>query len=96
MRSAAYTIPGMQADPPSSTAVPAPPVTAFDRFFGITARGGSSVAREVRGGLVTFFSMCYIVVLNPLIIGTVPPDSTGTTSAEEQNRTWQPSPRALR
>src|SRR5699024_8257151 len=32
--------------------------------------------REIRGGLVTFFSMCYIVVLNPLIIGTVP-DSTG-------------------
>ena len=34
------------------------------------------MAREIRGGLVTFFSMCYIVVLNPLIIGTVP-DSTG-------------------
>lgn len=34
------------------------------------------MGREVRGGLVTFFAMCYIVVLNPLIIGTVP-DSTG-------------------
>ncbi|MEI2827354.1 MAG: NCS2 family permease [Dermatophilaceae bacterium] len=31
---------------------------------------GSTVAREVRGGLVTFFTMAYIVVLNPLIIGT--------------------------
>ena len=32
---------------------------------------GSSLSREVRGGLVTFFTMAYIVVLNPLIIGTV-------------------------
>ncbi len=42
---------------------------ALDRFFQITARG-STVARELRGGLVTFFTMAYIVVLNPLIIGT--------------------------
>ena len=32
--------------------------------------------RELRGGLVTFFTMAYIVVLNPLIIGTQA-DSTG-------------------
>ncbi|MGY5763569.1 NCS2 family permease [Brachybacterium sp. DNPG3] len=63
----------MQADP-SSPAVKAP-ANALDRYFGISAKG-SSVAREIRGGLVTFFAMCYIVVLNPLIIGTVP-DSTG-------------------
>ena len=43
---------------------------ALDRYFGITARG-STVRREVRGGLVTFMTMAYIVVLNPLIIGTV-------------------------
>jgi AGZA family xanthine/uracil permease-like MFS transporter len=48
---------------------------AIDRMFGISRRG-SSVAREVRGGLVTFFTMAYIVVLNPLIIGTQK-DSTG-------------------
>lgn len=41
----------------------------LDRFFSITERG-STVAREVRGGLVTFVTMVYIVVLNPLIIGT--------------------------
>ncbi|TDQ00273.1 NCS2 family permease [Labedaea rhizosphaerae] len=29
------------------------------------------MGREVRGGLATFFAMSYIVVLNPLIIGTV-------------------------
>lgn len=47
----------------------------LDSFFKITDRG-STVPREIRGGLVTFFTMAYIVVLNPLIIGTVK-DSTG-------------------
>ena len=41
----------------------------MDRFFQITQRG-STVGREVRGGVVTFFTMAYIIVLNPLIIGT--------------------------
>ncbi|WP_345522257.1 NCS2 family permease [Nocardioides conyzicola] len=40
----------------------------IDRYFKITERG-STVGREVRGGLVTFFTMAYIVVLNPLILG---------------------------
>ena len=48
---------------------PPPPRGALDRYFSITARG-SSVRQEVRGGLATFFTMAYIVVLNPLIIGT--------------------------
>ena len=39
-----------------------------DKYFKITQRG-STVAREVRGGFVTFFTMAYIVALNPLIIG---------------------------
>ncbi|WLP93180.1 MULTISPECIES: NCS2 family permease [Gordonia] len=33
------------------------------------------MAREVRGGLVTFFTMAYIVVLNPIIIGGIPGES---------------------
>ncbi|SDN78316.1 putative MFS transporter, AGZA family, xanthine/uracil permease [Actinomyces ruminicola] len=41
----------------------------MDRFFHITERG-STVAREVRGGLVTFFTMAYILVLNPLVLST--------------------------
>ncbi len=49
-------------------------VTGWDRWFHLTERG-STVSREVRGGLVTFFTMAYIVVLNPLIIGTAK-DST--------------------
>ncbi|MFI9487029.1 NCS2 family permease [Promicromonospora sp. NPDC052451] len=48
---------------------------AIDRFFKISERG-STVWTEVRGGLVTFFTMSYIVVLNPLILGSVP-DGTG-------------------
>jgi AGZA family xanthine/uracil permease-like MFS transporter len=39
-----------------------------DTFFKITERG-STVGREIRGGVVTFFTMAYIVVLNPLILG---------------------------
>jgi AGZA family xanthine/uracil permease-like MFS transporter len=43
----------------------------LDTFFRISERG-STLSQEIRGGLVTFFTMAYIVVLNPLIIGTVP------------------------
>ncbi|SDD28112.1 NCS2 family permease [Actinokineospora iranica] len=50
-----------------------PPRSALDRFFRISERG-STPAREVRGGLVTFVTMAYIVVLNPLIIGSVAAD----------------------
>jgi AGZA family xanthine/uracil permease-like MFS transporter len=40
----------------------------FDRFFRISERD-STVGREIRGGVVTFFTMAYIVVLNPIILG---------------------------
>ena len=43
--------------------------SAFDSFFHITERG-STLAREIRGGVVTFFTMAYILVLNPLILST--------------------------
>ncbi len=43
----------------------------LDAYFSISARG-SSFGQEVRGGLTTFFTMAYIVVLNPLILGFVP------------------------
>jgi len=41
----------------------------IDRYFGITERG-SSVQTELRGGLATFFTMAYIVVLNPIILSS--------------------------
>ena len=46
------------------------PRGGLDRFFSITQRG-STVGREVRGGVATFIAMSYIVVLNPLILGSV-------------------------
>ena len=52
--------------PPSRRSSP----TGLDGFFQI-GRRGSTLAREVRGGFATFFTMGYIIVLNPLIIGTV-------------------------
>jgi len=46
-------------------------VPALDSFFKISARG-STLGREVRGGVVTFFTMAYIIALNPLILGYAP------------------------
>jgi len=52
---------------PERSAPPTPSGSWFDRYFEISARG-STTAREIRGGLATFFTMAYIVVLNPLIL----------------------------
>ncbi|MGW3305066.1 NCS2 family permease [Streptomyces sp. NPDC001073] len=43
--------------------------TALDRYFKISERG-SSIPREIRGGFATFFAMAYIIVLNPIILGS--------------------------
>ncbi|PKZ41344.1 permease [Kytococcus schroeteri] len=48
---------------------------ALERWFHLQERG-TTVVQEVRGGVVTFFTMAYIIVLNPLMIGTVA-DGTG-------------------
>ncbi|OXM55356.1 NCS2 family permease [Amycolatopsis alba] len=50
--------------------------STLDRFFKISERG-STPGREIRGGIVTFFTMAYIVVLNPLIIGSFAADDAG-------------------
>ncbi|MFF1833228.1 NCS2 family permease [Streptomyces sp. NPDC058231] len=55
------------ASPAPASAVPAH--NAVDRFFSVTARG-SSFGREIRGGFATFFTMAYILVLNPIILGS--------------------------
>ncbi|WP_329222075.1 NCS2 family permease [Streptomyces microflavus] len=58
--------------PDGPTAPKAPtsaPGSAVDRYFAITARG-STFAREIRGGFATFFTMAYILVLNPIILGS--------------------------
>lgn len=45
--------------------------SAVDRYFHIIERR-STVGTEVRAGVVTFFAMAYIVLLNPLILGSTP------------------------
>ncbi|MFD2091763.1 NCS2 family permease [Blastococcus deserti] len=58
---------GAQGGPRRSAGPQVRPRNGFDRFFEISARR-STVARELRGGLTTFFTMAYIVVLNPIIL----------------------------
>ncbi|WP_210582156.1 NCS2 family permease [Streptomyces sp. GESEQ-4] len=42
---------------------------ALNRYFKISERG-STLPREIRGGIATFFAMAYIIVLNPIILGS--------------------------
>jgi adenine/guanine/hypoxanthine permease len=56
--------------------------SALDRFFKITERG-STAGREIRGGLVTFVTMAYIIVLNPLIIGSFSADPDNPTTHDD-------------
>ncbi|MDJ1138135.1 NCS2 family permease [Streptomyces iconiensis] len=66
MSPSASPVDSEEARPPGSP--PPVPSSALDRFFKISERG-STVGREVRGGLATFFAMAYIIVLNPIILG---------------------------
>ena len=49
---------------------PPQPKNALDRYFQITERG-STLSREIRGGAATFFTMAYIIVLNPIILSSI-------------------------
>ena len=52
---------------------------SLDSFFQISKRG-STIGSEIRGGIVTFFAMAYILVVNPAILGNaVPEDGSITT-----------------
>ena len=55
-----------QHETPNS-ATPREPKSRLDRFFLISERG-STFGTEIRGGLVTFVTMAYIVILNPIIL----------------------------
>ncbi|WP_333889929.1 NCS2 family permease [Mycolicibacterium gadium] len=48
----------------------------LDRFFEISERG-STLTNEIRGGVVTFIAMAYIIVLNPIILSGID-DVTGS------------------
>ncbi|GLZ33450.1 MFS transporter [Lentzea sp. NBRC 105346] len=56
--------------------------STLDQFFRITERG-STLGREVRGGITTFVAMSYIVLLNPLIL-SASADITGAKLSVEQ------------
>ncbi|MBP7125813.1 NCS2 family permease [Myxococcota bacterium] len=53
----------------------------MDRWFGIRA-AGSTVSREVVGGITTFLTMAYIVVVNPAILegAGIPRDASMTAT----------------
>jgi adenine/guanine/hypoxanthine permease len=69
--------------PPVPTTPPGRPRTStLERIFAIRGRG-STVGREVRGGLTTFVAMAYIVLLNPLILGAAT-DVTGDRLSQAQ------------
>jgi len=75
----------MRAMASTSKVPPAPsrgarPSNPIDSFFKITERG-STLSTEIRGGLVTFFTMSYIIVLNPIILGGK--DGTGALLAPQ-------------
>jgi AGZA family xanthine/uracil permease-like MFS transporter len=63
----ADVVAGAAGGPRRSAGPQVRPRNGFDRFFEISARR-STVGRELRGGLTTFFTMAYIVVLNPIIL----------------------------
>ena len=51
----------------TETAQRSPQRSGLDGFFKITERG-STIGQEIRGGVVTFLTMAYIIVLNPIIL----------------------------
>jgi Permeases len=69
----------MTTTTPPETATTTPQST-LDRFFEITKRG-STIGAEVRGGLVTFVTMAYIVILNPIILSTADVEGTVLTGS---------------
>ena len=67
----------MTQAPPSRPESATAPTNALDRYFEISKRG-STIGTEIRGGLVTFVTMAYIVILNPIILSGAP-DVDGNT-----------------
>ncbi|MCU1687476.1 MAG: transporter [Amycolatopsis sp.] len=73
----------LRTDRPHTSPEPVPhKVSVVDKFFKISFRG-STFGREVRGGVTTFVAMCYIVLLNPLILGASA-DITGAHLSTQQ------------
>ncbi|MGL5044789.1 MAG: hypothetical protein ACRC55_07890, partial [Plesiomonas sp.] len=56
------------APSPRKTSVNIAPVSGFDRYFSITARG-SSVRQELIAGVTTFLAMVYSIIVVPNMLG---------------------------
>jgi AGZA family xanthine/uracil permease-like MFS transporter len=67
---------------PTAAPAVAEPRGRLDRFFEITARR-SSPGTEVRGGIVTFVTMAYIVILNPIILSGAPDVDGGSLGFQQ-------------
>ena len=52
---------------------------SLDSFFQISKRG-STIGHESRGGIVTFFAMAYMLVVNPAILSNAIPDDGSITT----------------
>jgi len=65
----------MTAPAPAPARSDVQPRNGLDRYFEITKRG-STLTGEIRGGVVTFVTMAYIVILNPIILSTADIDGT--------------------
>jgi hypothetical protein len=64
------------------------PRSGLDAYFHSSERG-STVEREVRGGLATFFTIAYIAVFIPLILAS-PQDRAGAQSRRRAGiRPWR-------
>ena len=55
----------------------------FDEFFRISARG-STIQNEIKGGIITFLAMVYILVVNPLLLNGFHPEGPITPYSTEQ------------
>lgn len=76
----------MSTSAPAGPARPTGVVARLDSWFEVTRRG-STWARELRGGVVTFVTMAYIVILNPLILGGFSADQ----AAQDVAGGWLPA-----
>jgi len=54
-------------------------MSTIESFFQIRQRG-STIPREIRGGVATFLTMAYILFVNPLILSNAGMDRTATTA----------------
>lgn len=57
-------------------------MSTLDRYFDITERG-SRYGAEIRGGVVTFVAMAYIVILNPIILSNATDVEGGSLDFEQ-------------